>query len=43
VYHYHSRKRSRELEALADRLAALAGDLIGERPRLGSPARRLLP
>ena len=43
VYRYNSRKRMRELEALAERLAALTGDLIGERPRLGSPARRLIP
>ena len=43
VYRYNSRKRMRELEALADRLAALTGDLVGERPKLGSPERRLTP
>ena len=43
VYYYASRKRERELSALADRLAALTGELIGERPLLPKGSRPLPP
>ncbi|HEV8356414.1 MAG TPA: serine/threonine-protein kinase [Gemmatimonadales bacterium] len=43
TYRYSTRRRMRELEALADRLAALARDLVGERRQLRSPERPLIP
>jgi serine/threonine protein kinase len=43
VYSYNAGKRRRELEALADRLAAGTRDLIGTRAIASSPARRLIP
>lgn len=43
TYYYSSRRRSRELESLADRLAALAREFIPARPALHNPERRLLP
>jgi len=33
VFHSSSRRRERELEALADRLAALVRESMGEQPR----------
>ena len=43
TYRYSTRRRMRELEALADRLAALTRDLVGERPMLRSPERPRIP
>ena len=43
VYRYSSGRRSRELESLADRLASLARNLVGERRRLGAAERPLIP
>ena len=43
VYRYSSGRRSRELESLADRLASLTRDLVGERRRLGAAERPLIP
>jgi serine/threonine protein kinase len=43
AYHYSTKRRMRELEELADRMAALAQELVPERPALRGSARPLLP
>jgi len=42
-YYYAVRRRQRELEPLADRLAELCRELIPKRPALGGGSRPLLP
>jgi serine/threonine protein kinase len=42
AYHYTSRSRARDLETLVDRLAALARELVPQRPLLRAAEKKLL-
>jgi hypothetical protein len=42
VYHYNSQRRMRELQQLADQLAAVAQELVPRPPVVRGPERKLL-
>jgi hypothetical protein len=42
AYHYSSRRRALQLELVADRLAAVAAELVPQRPALRGPEPKRL-